>query len=326
MAAGADDRPQRLLEPVLAYAGTYNYEPDHRPARHPGLHPRPRPGTSPASATAATRSWTSVPTSTSICIRPQVTGVTATETSRPRRGHARSTSTRSAARLGQSTRRRWTINITFSGPIDPSTLNANTVQLVDLGIATRPTARPVHQPVRQAVSTISATDTLVINLGAAGLTLATDAYQIYPLRQRLAGDHQPQGVALDGENSRTATPRQRHATRRFPRATATPAATSTTRSSSTPRRRRSWPARSQMTRPATPTSSATTSPRRPRPRSTARSASPTRTWCPLAGQTAILDIGIASSQRRRRPTSARASSPPTSPVRPVHPPERRHRG
>ena len=38
-----------------------------------------------------------------------------------------------------------TIDVTFSEPIDPSTLNGNTVQLEELGIAPGTTAA-VHQP------------------------------------------------------------------------------------------------------------------------------------------------------------------------------------
>ncbi len=94
----------------------------------------------------------------------------------------------------------WTINITFSGPIDPNTLTASTVTLNNLG---NNPAAPLDQPVNLAgkISYISSTDTLVINLGAAGLTLGTDAYQI-----ELFGSGNPvianaQGIALDGENT-----------------------------------------------------------------------------------------------------------------------------
>ncbi len=94
----------------------------------------------------------------------------------------------------------WTINITFSGPIDPSTLTASTVTLNNLG---NNPAAPLDQPVNLAgkISYVASTDTLVINLGAAGLTLGTDAYQI-----ELFGSGNPvvanaQGVALDGENT-----------------------------------------------------------------------------------------------------------------------------
>ena len=85
-------------------------------------------------------------------------------------------------------------------PDSPSTLNANTVQLVDLG--SNP-SQPLNQDINLSgkISYMSATDTLVINLAAAGLTLGTDAYQI-----TLFGSGSPvitnlQGVALDGENT-----------------------------------------------------------------------------------------------------------------------------
>ena len=71
VAAGPDHRSQRLLEPRTRVTGTYNYAPITGPARHPGLHPRPAGRHVPASASAATRSSTSVPTSTSTCIRPR---------------------------------------------------------------------------------------------------------------------------------------------------------------------------------------------------------------------------------------------------------------
>ena len=73
-------------------------------------------------------------------------------------------------------------------------------QLVDLG--SNP-SQPLDQEINLAgkLSYISATDTLIINLGAAGLTLGTDVYQI-----TLFGSGSPvitnqQGVALDGENT-----------------------------------------------------------------------------------------------------------------------------
>ena len=99
----------------------------------------------------------------------------------------------------------WTINITFNGPIDPNTLNANTVQLVDLG--SNPAA-PLDQVINLAgkLSYNSATDTLIINLAAAGLTLAPT-----PTRSTLFGSGSPvitnpQGIALDGENTVGDTP------------------------------------------------------------------------------------------------------------------------
>ena len=94
----------------------------------------------------------------------------------------------------------WTINITFNGPLNPSSISASTVSLVDLG--SNP-SQPLDQEINLAgkLSYNSATDTLIINLGAAGLTLGTDLYQI-----TLFGSGSPvitnqQGVALDGENT-----------------------------------------------------------------------------------------------------------------------------
>ena len=94
----------------------------------------------------------------------------------------------------------WTVNITFNGPISPNTINASTVTLVDLG--SNP-SQPLDQDINLSgkLSYISSTNTLVINLAAAGLSLGTDAYQI-----TLFGSGSPvianaQGVALDGENT-----------------------------------------------------------------------------------------------------------------------------
>jgi hypothetical protein len=98
----------------------------------------------------------------------------------------------------------WTINISFSGPIDPNTINANTVLLVDLG--SNPAA-PLDEPINLAgkLSYISdpstSTYTLVISLGAAGLTLETDLYQITLLGSGSPVIANPQGIALDGENT-----------------------------------------------------------------------------------------------------------------------------
>ncbi len=62
--------PRRLLGPVVERRHL-QLPALHRRPRHPGLHPRPRPRGPRASATAATRSSTSVPISTSTCIRPR---------------------------------------------------------------------------------------------------------------------------------------------------------------------------------------------------------------------------------------------------------------
>jgi len=98
----------------------------------------------------------------------------------------------------------WSINISFNGPIDPNTINANTVELVDLG---NNPAAPLDQPINLAgkLSYISdpstSTYTLVINLAAAGLTLQTDLYQITLLGAGSPVIANPQGIALDGQNT-----------------------------------------------------------------------------------------------------------------------------
>ncbi len=94
----------------------------------------------------------------------------------------------------------WTINITFNGPLDPNSVNANTVQLIDLG--SNPAA-PIDQSINLAgkLAYDAATDTIIINLAAAGLTLATDAYQIELFGSGSPVITSPQGIALDGENT-----------------------------------------------------------------------------------------------------------------------------
>ena len=126
---------------------------------------------------------------------PEVTGVTET----PTQG-ATPVNFYSVGGISGVNQTPWTINITFNGPISPSTLNASTVQLVDLG--SNP-SQPLDQDINLSgkISYISSTDTLVINLAAAGLTLGNRRLPDHPVRQRIAGDHQPQGVALDGENT-----------------------------------------------------------------------------------------------------------------------------
>ncbi len=94
----------------------------------------------------------------------------------------------------------WSINITFSGPLDPNSITANTVMLTDLG--SNPAA-PVDTSINLAgkLTYDSATDTLIINLAAAGLTLSTDAYQIELFGSGSPVLTSPQGIALDGENT-----------------------------------------------------------------------------------------------------------------------------
>jgi large repetitive protein len=94
----------------------------------------------------------------------------------------------------------WTINITFNGPIAPDTINANTVSLVDLG--SNP-AQPLNQEINLAgkLSYDGTTNSLIISLGASGLSLGTDAYQITLFGSGAPVLTNPQGVALDGENT-----------------------------------------------------------------------------------------------------------------------------
>jgi large repetitive protein len=94
----------------------------------------------------------------------------------------------------------WTINVTFDGPINPDSITADSVKLTDLG--SNP-AQPLDQDINLAgkLSYDSSTNTLIINLGAAGLTLVTDAYQITLFGSGSPVLTNPQGVALDGENT-----------------------------------------------------------------------------------------------------------------------------
>jgi large repetitive protein len=126
---------------------------------------------------------------------PEVTGVTET----PTQG-ATPVNFYSVGGISGVNQTPWSINVTFNGPISPGTLNANTVKLVDLG--SNP-SQPLDEDINLSgkITYNTATDTLVINLAAAGLTLGTDAYQI-----TLFGSGSPvitnlQGVALDGENT-----------------------------------------------------------------------------------------------------------------------------
>jgi len=101
----------------------------------------------------------------------------------------------------------WQINIYFNGPLDPNTVNSNTVLLVNLG--SNP-SQPLNQDINlsgklsysSSLSSTGATQyVLTINLGASGLTLGTDAYQITLFGSGSPVLASPQGVALDGENT-----------------------------------------------------------------------------------------------------------------------------
>ncbi len=126
---------------------------------------------------------------------PEVTGVTETLTQ-----GATPVNFYNAGAISGVNQTPWTINITFNGPISPSSISTGSVSLVDLG--SNP-SQPLDQEINLSgkLSYNASTDTLVINLAAAGVTLGTDAYQI-----TLFGNGSPvitnlQGVALDGENT-----------------------------------------------------------------------------------------------------------------------------
>ena len=91
-----------------------------------------------------------------------------------------------------------TIDVTFSGPIDPSTLTGSTVQLQELGVTPGSTAQTISLAGKLAYD--SATDTLIINLGASGLSLVTDKYRLTLFGSGAPVIANTQGIALDGEN------------------------------------------------------------------------------------------------------------------------------
>ncbi len=91
------------------------------------------------------------------------------------------------------------IDVTFNSPIDPSTLNASTVELEALGV-TGNNAPGTLISLAGKISYVSATDTLVISLGASGLSLPTDAYQLILIGSGSSVIASQQGIALDGEN------------------------------------------------------------------------------------------------------------------------------
>ncbi len=97
-----------------------------------------------------------------------------------------------------------TIDVTFSSPIDPNTLTASTVQLEELGIAPGTTEQFINLAGKlvwngTATATVPA-NTLIIELGASGLSLNTDAYRLILFGSGSPVVANPQGVALDGEN------------------------------------------------------------------------------------------------------------------------------
>ena len=184
----------------------------------------------------------------------------------------------------------WTINITFNGPINPDSLNANTVSLIDLG--SNPAA-PVDTQINLAgkLTYDGSTDTLVINLAAAGLTLTTDAYQIELFGSGSPVITSPQGIAMDGENTVADSPTG--AQLALPSGNGYPGGNffdsfiiNTTPPSVLPGSLKLDPASDtnivgdNITSTTSPTFDGTVS-------------EPNAMLVPLAGQTAILDIGIA---------------------------------
>ena len=93
-----------------------------------------------------------------------------------------------------------TIDVQFTSPIDPNSLNSITVMLEALGVSGNNTPGTLIS-LAGKLSYVSATDTLVINLGASGLTLKTDAYRLILVGSGSQVIASPQGIALDGENT-----------------------------------------------------------------------------------------------------------------------------
>ena len=206
---------------------------------------------------------------------PEVTGVTET----PTQG-ATPVNFYSVGGISGVNQTPWTINITFNGPISPSSIMpTGSVSLVDLG--SNP-SQPLDQDINLSgkLSYNASTDTLVINLAAAGADAGDRRLPDHPVRQRLAGHHE---LTRRGARWRKHGRRQpvRITNWPFPRATAIRAATSTTRSSSTRRLR----SRGRLAH-ARPGQRYQYRRRRHHDvdsarHSTARSASPTPPWCPL---------------------------------------------
>ena len=175
--------------------GTYNYVPVSGQRDILGFIRAPQAGT-PAGTGFGSNPFMDIGAYQFVDLHPpQVTGVTETLTQ-----GATPVNFYTVGGISGVNQTPWTINITFNGPISPNTINANTVNLVDLG--SNP-SQPLDQQINLSgkLSFISATNTLVISLAASGLTLGTDAYQI-----TLFGSGSPvltntQGVALDGENT-----------------------------------------------------------------------------------------------------------------------------
>ncbi len=104
---------------------------------------------------------------------PQVTAVTASVSSSSSSGSTTVPFYTVDGKAGSNTTP-LTIDVTFSEPIDPSTLTSSTVQLEELGVA--PGTKQQFINLSGKLSYDSVTDQLIISLGASGLSLPTDEY------------------------------------------------------------------------------------------------------------------------------------------------------
>ena len=118
---------------------------------------------------------------------PEVTGVTET----PTQG-ATPVNFYSVGGISGVNQTPWTINITFNGPISPSTLNANTVQLVNLG--SNP-SQPLNEDINLSgkISYVTLDRHAGHQPGRSGSDTRNRRLSDHPVRQRIAGHHQPAG-------------------------------------------------------------------------------------------------------------------------------------
>ena len=192
---------------------------------------------------------------------------------------------------------RMQIDVQFNQLIDPNTINASSVLLIGSGgdgiFGNGNARRPVHQPGRQAVVRRRDQHAGHQPRRQPGLTLPTDAYRLILLG---SGSHGPPQPA--GHRPRRREHRQR--TTRTGRQLALPSGDgfpggnfydtfiiNTTPPRSSPGTFQLDPGQRHQHRRRLRHQLAT------RRASSARSPSPTRPSCPLAGQTAIVDVGIA---------------------------------
>ncbi|MHB1557116.1 MAG: beta strand repeat-containing protein, partial [Isosphaeraceae bacterium] len=131
---------------------------------------------------------------------PEVTAVTATEASSTASTGSSTTTVPFYSVGGNSGANTTpqTINVTFNEPLDPSTLNSNTVKLEELGVV--PGTQQQYINLAGKIQYNSATETLVINLGSAGLNLVTDKYRLILFGSGAPVIANTQEIALDGEN------------------------------------------------------------------------------------------------------------------------------